>query len=288
MLTGIGLRDDVMKVKCLTGNSDIRCSSDDDCRMKKDKQLEQQSQVSKSDTELTQFKVLDESNVGHQQTKLRNSKSNETQNQKRHRQEDKEKTQKMKSKQVIRKPDPYPVQEFLQLSYEESFFLSYGLGCLTLLKPSTTSAEETPMNLVDIWKEFLILKPRFPATYACYHYYRSKGWVPRCGIKYGCDFVVYKKGPSFYHSSFAVLAHLVEEGSEMTSALASWYNFTGFSRIIENAAKDIILCYVTYPEEFTELHLKSPACIPHLKVHEICMKRWRPTRERELKEDYPP
>lgn len=49
--------------------------------------------------------------------------------------------------------------------------------------------------------------------------------------------VVYKKGPSFYHSSFAVLAHLVEEGSEMTSALASWYNFTGFSRIIENAAK---------------------------------------------------
>lgn len=98
MLTGIGLRDDVMKVKCLTGmgTGDIRCSSDDDCRMKKDKQLEQQSQVSKTDTELTQFKVLDESNaLGHQQTKLRNSKSNETQNQKRHRQEDKEKIQKV-------------------------------------------------------------------------------------------------------------------------------------------------------------------------------------------------
>lgn len=191
-----------------------------------------------------------------------------------------------KKKTLVRKPDPYPVSEFLQLSYEEAFFLSYGLGCLSLYKYSPTVPKEKPMDLCGMWLEFLTLKPRFVATYACYHYYRSKGWVPRCGIKYGCDFVVYRKGPSFYHSSFAVLAQLVSEDSEYVAALSSWSRFTGFSRIVENAAKDVVVCFISYPDTFTKLHLRSPACIPHLEIQEIWVKRWRPTRGRTGK-DFP-
>ncbi|CAJ0868179.1 13528_t:CDS:2, partial [Entrophospora sp. SA101] len=36
--------------------------------------------------------------------------------------------------------------------------------------------------------------------YVAYHYFRSLGWVVRCGMKFGVDYVLYEKGPPFKHS----------------------------------------------------------------------------------------
>ena len=50
------------------------------------------------------------------------------------------------------------------------------------------------MNLTELWRKFLSLDPIFIEKYVAYHYYRSKGWVVRDGVKFGvtyCKFITY-------------------------------------------------------------------------------------------------
>jgi tRNA-splicing endonuclease subunit Sen2 len=58
------------------------------------------------------------------------------------------------------------------------------------------------MSVEQCWNEFQQVQPRFVYTYASYHYYRSLGWTPRNGMKYGTDWVLYQKGPTFYHAEY--------------------------------------------------------------------------------------
>ncbi|CAB4045269.1 tRNA-splicing endonuclease subunit Sen2, partial [Paramuricea clavata] len=97
------------------------------------------------------------------------------------------------------KPDPYKIYEFLQLTLEEAFFLSFGLGCLSI------AHAEQKLSLSSMWSEFCRRNVDFVRNYVAYHYYRSKGWVPQVGLKYGTDLVLYKKGMPFFHSSYAVV-----------------------------------------------------------------------------------
>ncbi len=45
---------------------------------------------------------------------------------------------------------------------------------------------------------------RFYEKYIVYEDLRKKGYIPRAGMKFGVDFVVYKKGPGIDHSPFMV------------------------------------------------------------------------------------
>jgi len=44
------------------------------------------------------------------------------------------------------------------------------------------------MDLDKMWQEFSRLSPKFPERYVAYHNFRSKGWVPKSGLKFGTDF----------------------------------------------------------------------------------------------------
>ena len=44
------------------------------------------------------------------------------------------------------------------------------------------------MSLSEMWGSFCIAKRNFLPSYITYHYFRSKGWVPKIGIKYATDF----------------------------------------------------------------------------------------------------
>ncbi|TRY85101.1 hypothetical protein DNTS_023043 [Danionella cerebrum] len=78
--------------------------------------------------------------------------------------------------------NPFSILEYLQLSYEEAFFLTYALGCLSVFH------NEESLSVAELWRKFRSLQPNFCFSYAVYHYFRSKGWVPKTGIKYGTDF----------------------------------------------------------------------------------------------------
>ncbi|CAG8607397.1 5962_t:CDS:2 [Rhizophagus irregularis] len=90
--------------------------------------------------------------------------------------------------------------ETLMLTTQEAFFLCYGLGILDIydLQDNLLSAEES-------WKSFQITSSGFIIRYIVYHYFRSLGWVVRCGMKFGVDYVLYEKGPVFKHAEYAVI-----------------------------------------------------------------------------------
>ena len=59
----------------------------------------------------------------------------------------------------------------------------------------------TPEEFYELGKK---LHHKFEEKYIIYKDLRDKGYVPRPGLKFGADFVVYKKGPGLEHSPFIV------------------------------------------------------------------------------------
>ncbi|XP_052085458.1 tRNA-splicing endonuclease subunit Sen2-like [Mytilus californianus] len=190
-------------------------------------------------------------------------------------------SRKKKKWRPVLKKDPFFVKENLHLSFEEAFFLSYGLGCL-VVKDDT---ERTP-DLTEMWQTFSSKQQTFIPNYIAYHYYRSKGWVPKTGLKFGSDFIIYKEGPAFYHGSYSVIVKMVledslEEDPKYHTRDLTWTNLAGLNRLTEQVAKEVLICHVIRPNSLTEEDLLSPKCIPQFKVKEMVLSRWVSSQERE-------
>ena len=118
-----------------------------------------------------------------------------------------------------------PNQEHLQLTLEEAFFLTYGLGVLSVLPPPPSlnpapfHPGPTPYSTTDLLflschhsafppvdsGSGIAPDDQFLLNYVVYHHFRSLGWVVRPGIKFGVDYLLYNRGPVFSHAEFAVL-----------------------------------------------------------------------------------
>ena len=182
------------------------------------------------------------------------------------------------------KSSEYPVTEFLQLSLCEAFFLSYGLGCLTVHR-----SDGSPLTITQLWQACLQAQPGFLALYVAYHHLRSKGWVVRTGEKYGVDFLIYKDGPMFHHSNAAILVQTVDKDTlqpvydpAIPSIPFTWQYLAGINRINGAVGKDLILFHVLKPSGLTDDDLSSPVCIRQMSVQEIVLRRWIPDRSREV------
>ena len=184
----------------------------------------------------------------------------------------------------VRKTDPYPVTEYLQLSSEEATYLAMELDALQVFSP-----DGSPMNTETLWTHFLSINSCFIELYTAYRYYRSKGWVPKSGLKFGVDFLLYKEGPSFYHSTYAVVVTLIEQFLKPsveslckphTTGL-TWREVIALDRVNEAAGKELIVCYVVKPPSLSQDQLKLPTCLASLQVCEVFVKRWVPEKERQ-------
>lgn len=171
--------------------------------------------------------------------------------------------------------NPYRIFEYLQLSLEEAFFLVYALGCLSIYY------EKEPLTIVKLWKVFTVVQPTFKTTYMAYHYFRSKGWVPKVGLKYGTDLLLYRKGPPFYHASYSVITELVDDHFEGSLRRPfSWKSLATLSRVSVNVSKELMLCYLIKPSTMTDKEMESPECMKRIKVQEVILSRWVSSRER--------
>ncbi|KAM5279669.1 tRNA-splicing endonuclease subunit Sen2 [Ctenodactylus gundi] len=178
-------------------------------------------------------------------------------------------------KRLVCRRNPYRIFEYLQLSLEEAFFLVYALGCL-----SVYSGKE-PLTIRKLWEAFTTAQPTFRTTYMAYHHFRSKGWVPKAGLKYGTDLLLYRKGPPFYHASYSVIVELVDEGGVGSQRRPfSWKSLAALSRVSVNVAKELMLCYLIKPSAMTAEEMGTPECMRRIKVQEVVLSRWVSSRER--------
>ncbi|KAG9073243.1 tRNA splicing endonuclease subunit sen2 [Linnemannia hyalina] len=151
-------------------------------------------------------------------------------------------------------------EEHLQLSLEEAFFLVFAVECIAVSEQKTTSTCDqlllgggsvglSPFSIQECWLRFaqasvfagkssmalpmpmLEISPDNPfiVRYAAYHHYRSLGWVVKDGLKYGTDFLLYKKGVMFGHSQFGIRVIACKSADEVTSNTTQQHWSTGMS-----------------------------------------------------------
>ncbi|XP_061474083.1 tRNA-splicing endonuclease subunit Sen2 [Rhineura floridana] len=190
-----------------------------------------------------------------------------------------EKSHLIKKEKLVCRRNPFRIFEYLQLSLEEAFFLVYALGCLSICY------NEAPLSILKLWEVFSEAQPTFKATYMAYHYFRCKGWVPKVGLKYGSDLLLYRKGPPFYHASYSVIAELVNDEFEGSSHRPfSWKSLSGLNRTTANVSKELMFCYLIQPSDMTEKEMLSPECLKRIKVQELILNRWVSSHERSEQE----
>ncbi|EGP85299.1 uncharacterized protein MYCGRDRAFT_46254 [Zymoseptoria tritici IPO323] len=198
-------------------------------------------------------------------------------------------------------------QEHLQLTCEEAFFLSYGLGVLVIRTPSDSS--RPPFSTSELLRQFdrTSTFPRKPATldvppdsqfmlnYVVYHHFRSLGWVVRPGIKFSIDYLLYYRGPVFSHAEFAVMIipsysdayWNTEEGRSkrrIKEDSKDWWWLHCVNRVQSQVLKTLVLVYVDIPppNEFTGAEtLDIGGLLKGYKIREFVMKRWVANRSRD-------
>ncbi|KAJ1910702.1 tRNA splicing endonuclease subunit sen2 [Tieghemiomyces parasiticus] len=196
-------------------------------------------------------------------------------------------------------PEAYlnPAMEVFTLTLEEAFFLHWALGVLDLYPvafPTSTTAPPaaSPLTTRRLW-EFLHsptptdaapVQPRldFVARYAVYHYYRSRGWVVRSGLKFACDYVLYQHGPARQHSLYTVTV-LPATDPRAAADPISWDQLIALSRLNAQARKVPILCYVTMSNskgDETVDWRDITGTLARCRVSELRVSRWVPERTR--------
>lgn len=194
--------------------------------------------------------------------------------------------------------------EHLQLSMEEAFFLSYGLGVLNVLEPQTGKALSTH-SLFRLFRRLCYFPPSltksgkpddpFMVSYVVYHHFRSLGWVVRGGIKFGVDYLLYNRGPVFSHAEFAVTilrsysdpywsqdTAIRDYVAKEQSKAWSWLHCV--NRVNAQVKKTLILVYVDIPppiSEDVEDGIGVDRVMGRYKVREIVLKRWISNRSRD-------
>ncbi|KAI8592144.1 tRNA intron endonuclease [Geranomyces variabilis] len=149
------------------------------------------------------------------------------------------------------------------------------------IERASTSQTPTPSNLLTR----LDLDREFAVKYAAYHYYRSRGWVVKSGIKFGAEYVLYKRGPIFRHSDYAVaVIPALDAGDPEGHSVGrtrDWQWALTLNRVCAQANKKVLLCHVLVPGNMTRAQLNSPNCLRRLKVWDVCMGRWIPQKTRD-------
>ncbi|KAK1714547.1 uncharacterized protein BDZ83DRAFT_73941 [Colletotrichum acutatum] len=188
-------------------------------------------------------------------------------------------------------------KEHLQLTSEEAFFLAFGMGALRVIDPATKTPIPT-LELFDLFRQYSYFPRRpteelqpddgFLVNYAVYHHFRSLGWVPRAGIKFGVDWMMYAKGPVFDHAEFGAIllpsySHQWWKDSDRKIPRKTWHWLHGIVRVLSHVQKSLVLVYVDIPPppQLDETMKKGPAEVFKLyKIREVMVKRWSSNRNR--------
>ncbi|RLV96329.1 tRNA-splicing endonuclease subunit SEN2 [Spathaspora sp. JA1] len=174
--------------------------------------------------------------------------------------------------------------EYLQLQLVETFFLKFGLNVINI--PGISSSFELFETCCLQYETNIQPNNKFILDYVVYHHFRTLGWCVRSGIKFGTDFLLYKRGPPFTHAEYCVLVMNSEEQQ------FDWFQMAAKARVIGTVKKIFVLVYIECPslQEFNEFittckddddGLVIRNFLSKYKVSEILYRRWSPSRTRD-------
>jgi tRNA-intron lyase len=169
-----------------------------------------------------------------------------------------------------------PAEEHLLLLLEEAFFLCFAADCLTVLD---ADASDGRLSIQALWDRCLALESNFIARYSTFHHCRGRGWLPKSGLKFGCDFLIYPMSMELAHAPYAVVVEPIDGHSmEPLDALCSrattlsWHALQYGARVTSNANKTLIASQVLIPAARTS---EPPdTLLRDVRVHLSTPQRW--------------
>ena len=130
------------------------------------------------------------------------------------------------------------VQEHLILLLEEAFFLAFAVQCLEVVDASATK-----LSTSMLWGNCCALQSNFPARYACYHHARSRNWLPKSGLKFGADLMLYPLSTAAAHAAFAVVVQPLQTAGA-AAPLSSWVALQGTLRVTGSVNKSLLVAQI--------------------------------------------
>uniref|UniRef100_A0A1I7Z784 tRNA-intron lyase n=1 Tax=Steinernema glaseri TaxID=37863 RepID=A0A1I7Z784_9BILA len=110
-------------------------------------------------------------------------------------------------------------------------------------------------DVEDLWKQYVSRFGRgFVKRCALYRHLRRIGWVPKPGLSLGCDYVIYRCGPDYYHSSAGL--KIVDGGQVFSND-----EFQALVRSLSNMKKAVVFVIATVPDD-----IDSPSCLDNVTL----------------------
>ncbi|KAI5955170.1 SEN2 [Candida jiufengensis] len=177
--------------------------------------------------------------------------------------------------------------EFVQLQAVEVFFLKFALNRIEVNELSTRDLFKKCCQLYNNNSQEIKSNNKFILQYVIYHYFRSKGWCVRSGIKFGIDYLLYKRGPPFQHAEYCI--SILQDQNDKSQL--DWFQMSTQARVVGGVKKNYIHCYIESPnqEEFDKIFyteniddgLLFKQLLSKYKVSELIYRRWNPSRTRD-------
>lgn len=126
-----------------------------------------------------------------------------------------EDSKKLFSQGYYGKPIGIPKPKIEEIDAPLILDLIEGLYLLENKKITVTKTKQkiTPEQLIEICKKEVF---EFDKKYLVYKNFRDKGYIINPGIKFGCDFAVYEKGPGIDHAPFLIQVYARSESISST------------------------------------------------------------------------
>ncbi|KAK3679700.1 tRNA splicing endonuclease subunit sen2 [Recurvomyces mirabilis] len=162
-----------------------------------------------------------------------------------------------------------------------------------------TTQPEPPLKVPAPDNKFLL-------NYVVYHHFRTLGWCVRPGVKFGCDYLLYNRGPVFSHAEFAVVimpsytaGYWSTPAGQMARRLKGekdWWWLHCVNRVQSAVHKTLVLCYVDVPAppkmdevarggggggDGAEDDVDVGCFLARYKIREFVVKRWLVNRSRD-------
>ncbi len=130
----------------------------------------------------------------------------------------------------IQKPKSKNINAPLELSLIEAIYLLEKNRLIVYAGSTNVSIDE----LKNVAKK---LVNRFNELYAVYKDLRERGFVVRRGLKFGCDYLVYRFGPGIDHAPYGVQVYLQNEYYDPI-------NIVRMGRLLHSVRKKLIIAIV--------------------------------------------